>query len=1145
MALRLIIGRAGSGKTHLCLEEIRRELRQDPQGEPLIFLVPDQATFQMERALAATPGLGGIIRAQVLSFGRLAWRVLQEVGGASRRPMGEVGRQMVLRQILQSNSGQLAAFRKSAQQPGFIDCLSQTVSELKKYRLPPQQLQALADRLEQAGGDLQLGRKLRDICLIAGAFDDFLVGDYSDPEDTLTTLADRLAAWPPLGRIRIWLDGFAGFTPQEYLILERLLAGGAQLNLALCLDRETMTGMPDREDIFYSLWETGQKLKNMAEDLAIPVLPTLYLEEQHRFPPRGALAHLEKQLTVAAPRAYPADCPEVILVAAASRRAEVEGAAREIVGLCRDQGYRWREISVTVREMPLYSELLAAVFADYGIPCFIDEKRPVLHHPLVEMVRSALEAADSNWAYEPVFRFLKTDLTALGRDAVDCLENYVLAHGLRGSRWTDGRPWAYRRRYTLGEEEALSLQEETELARINQLRLEVCRTLEPFCRQLKEAKTVRQMAAAVFSLVEGSGAAERLDRWQREDTSAGRLELAAENRQVWDAFLDLLDQMVETLGDQAMSTAHFSQVMEAGCAGIRLGLIPPGLDQVFVAALDRSRQPDVRACLVLGVNDGVLPARMQDQGVFDRGDRERLAELDCVLAATSRQRLFDEQFLAYVAMTRASQRLYVSYALADEEGKALRPSFLIRQIRGLLPQLAETLCPQVPDGLDDLRFIAGPGQSRFYLAGQLRRAADGERVHELWWDVHNLSPGLFTRALSYTNQVAQLPAGLASKVFGHHLATSVSRLERFRACPFAHFAQFGLKLRERQEYALAAPDLGQFFHAALEGVTARLAVEGRDWADLGEDDCRRLAAESAAGLVPKLQHEILLSTAGNRHLAHKLTATLTACLGAMAEHARRGSFRPERWETAFGLEGPLPAWQTTTEAGRTVSLSGRIDRIDTVRAGETLFLRVVDYKSGRADWDLNDIYWGLKMQLLVYLLVALENAPALFGQAAAAAGALYFRVHYPLLRQTGPLSGQEAAALFLRQYRMPGLVLADPQVVRLMDREFSGFSPLVNIALKRDGSLDSRAPGVLPQQFRLLMAHLQGLIRQTGDGIMAGQVMIAPYQKGNVKACLYCAFKPFCHFDTLLPDNRWRRLAAEKADQLWHKMGGESGGDTR
>ena len=445
MPLRLIIGRAGSGKTHTCLTEIRQELFKAPMGDALIFLVPEQATFQMEMALAATPELNGMIRAQVLSFRRLAWRVLQEVGGASRRHIGEIGKKMVLRDIVQENSSRLAAFQQSAHQPGFIDCLCQTVAELKKYCISPQQMQDTIAVLAKSEGELPLRQKLQDIHLIAKSFDEFLADLYTDPEDDLTTLARQMHRWPSLARTQFWLDGFAGFTPQEYLVLSKILAMGCQVNVALCLSPEILGRIPAEEEMFYSLWQTADKLQKMAGSLGQPVLPPSILQKLPlpRFARAPLLAHLEAQFDAAAPAPWGGDCQAVSLVAAATRRAEVEGAARKIIGLCRDEDYRWREISLVVRDMNLYGDLIAAVFSDYGIPCFIDEKRNVMHHPLVELVRSALEVAAANWSYEPVFRYLKTDLTALSRDETDCLENYVLAHGLRGSRWYDGKPWQY------------------------------------------------------------------------------------------------------------------------------------------------------------------------------------------------------------------------------------------------------------------------------------------------------------------------------------------------------------------------------------------------------------------------------------------------------------------------------------------------------------------------------------------------------------------------------------------------------------------------------------------------------------------------------------------------------------------------------
>ncbi|NMA14049.1 MAG: helicase-exonuclease AddAB subunit AddB, partial [Clostridia bacterium] len=469
MSLRFIIGRAGSGKTYKCLEEIRQRLLKNLQGMPILFIVPEQATFQTEKALAESPELMGSIRAQVLSFRRLAWRVLQEVGGGARQHIGELGKQMALRKILEENKDKLQAFQKAIQQPGFIDCLSQALCEFKKYRITSRQLEETAVELATGEGESLLVKKLRDLGIIYEEFELFLGDKYIDPEDYLTKLAESLDRSQTVSGAEVWMDGFAGFTPQELFVVEKLLLTCRKVNVALCLDPKNLNGDVETDNLFFPVWDTYRKIKALAEELGVEIVPPLILDGETlpRFQDAPLLGHIEKNFDASRSVSWAGNTDALKLAAAANKRAEVEAAAREIIALCREEGYRWREISVVVRDLTLYSDLISVVFRDYGIPCFIDMKRSVLHHPLIELIRSALEVVLDNWSYDPVFRYLKTDLIPVTREEIDYLENYVLAHGIRGSRWYDNKPWTYRRRFTMGEDSGPLPWEEEELAQVN------------------------------------------------------------------------------------------------------------------------------------------------------------------------------------------------------------------------------------------------------------------------------------------------------------------------------------------------------------------------------------------------------------------------------------------------------------------------------------------------------------------------------------------------------------------------------------------------------------------------------------------------------------------------------------------------------
>ncbi|MDH7479540.1 MAG: exodeoxyribonuclease V subunit gamma, partial [Syntrophomonadaceae bacterium] len=583
MTLRLILGRAGSGKTRRCLEEISRQLDRSPAGPPLILLVPEQATFQMERALVQAARCRGSIRAQVLSFRRLAWRVLAEAGGAARPHLSELGRQMILRRVLEQRQGDLKVFQKPAQQPGFDQTLSRLLSELKSCCITPDQLRAAAP--DQLAALAHLVEKLQDLSLIYSEAENYLQGRYTDPDDYLKLLAERLPRSALVRGAQFWLDGFTGFTAQEYAVVGQLMAAADRVQVTLCLGGEDLFSPLDELELFYPTRETGQRLLQLAARLGVETENPLVLNDAvpWRFRRRPELAHLESQF-FQRPAAVFGRPPEGLrLVAGANRRAEVEAVAREMTRLAQDRGLRWREMAVLLRDLEGYQELITAVFTDHQIPFFLDRKREAHHHPLVELVSAAFETIIRGWTYDPLFRYLKTDLVPVARDEVDQLENLALARGIQGKSWLE--EW---------EDPGCRFQ----TAELNQARRRAVSALARFQEALGGKPDLRRVAAALIDLLFQLEVPQQLAGWVERDQSAGRLEAAQEHPQVWQGVVDLLEQLVDSLGDEVLPLEQVARIVEAGLEGLRLGLIPPALDQVLVGTLDRSRHPEVRAAFL-------------------------------------------------------------------------------------------------------------------------------------------------------------------------------------------------------------------------------------------------------------------------------------------------------------------------------------------------------------------------------------------------------------------------------------------------------------------------------------------------------------------------------------------------------------------
>lgn len=1189
MGVRFVLGRAGTGKTTLCLNEVREALRKDPCGPPMIILVPEQATFQVERALVNTPDLPGFMRAQVLSFKRLAGRVLQELGGGARRDIGDLGKLMVLRSLIRQKASELSIFAKGSERYGFAQCLAETLRELAMYRVTPEDLEARAAELDKAGlGMTPVALKLHDLAVVVRAYREYLGDKFQDPDDHLSLAASRIAHSTLTRGALVWVDGFRGFTPQEYSVLEALLCAARRVSVALCLDPDAIDHPFRDTDVFRPTRETYERLVALARELGVGVEPPVILRAPAASgagPGMGGststgvrsapLRHLEREFGPRRPAPFKGEPHGIRLVAATNPRAEVEAAAREILRLAREDGMRFRDIGVIVGDLEAYHDLIEPIFKDHGIPFFIDRRRSVGHHPLVELVRSALDVVCEDWAYDPVFRYLKTDLVPLSRREVDLLENFVLARGIRGTRWFDDKVWTCTRASDsasgLGSDSAsesgsdpgssrVRSEDEDMTRTLGEARAKATAALAEFHHKVAacDAKPVHDMARALFELLAALGVRERLQEWAREAADAGDVEGAREHQQVWKAVLDLLDEVVQALGDQVTDVSSFRELVEAGLQGMTLGLIPPALDQVIVGSVERSRHPALRAAFVLGATYDAFPRRVSEGTVLSDREREILQERGLTLAPTSRVEQFYEQYHVYVALTRAWDRLWVSYPMADGEGRAIRPSPVTAQLKAMFPTLSEEFaCEDVPSSSEKaLDAITSEAKAAAlvvrHFRGSLGPAKPGPHGAAGEWDPFWLDlyewlvedPERRQRALrvlkslAFTNYVGKLGDDTARALYPDPVTASVSRLEAFARCPFAHFAGWALRLAERELFRLEPPGMGTFIHETLRKLVDDLGDE-RALAGLSDAEIDAKVARIVEELAPRLQNEILRSSARYEYIERVLTRILRRSAKVLKDHACRSEFRSVGREVAFGhgrLEGSsIPGLKLEIDDGRRLVLVGRIDRVDVAEAGGVSYLRVIDYKSSQRSLDLRDVYDGIALQLLVYLAVAEDHSEALTRGRAEPAGALYFPAADPLVSASGPVDDDDLESRRKRMLKMTGVIVGGPDVVRLMDKKIQGASDIVPARLTKDGEVakSSGSNVIARERYRALRRFLLAKVRELSSRIVAGEVAARPYRRGKFRACQWCEFKPVCGFDILLPGNEYRDAVCLENDEFW------------
>ncbi|TYR79567.1 helicase-exonuclease AddAB subunit AddB [Priestia megaterium] len=1158
MMLQFLIGRSGSGKTAYCLDHIRKQLKEDPLGNPIIYIVPEQMTFQSEYELVRTPGINGMIRAQVYSFTRLAWRILQEVGGISRYHIDQTGIHIMLRKIIEHQKEELKIFATASEKLGFIDELEKMIKEFKQYTLEVESLNKLQRQLVEDNEHV-LADKLHDLHIVYQEFEKQLMNKYVDGEDYLHLLAEKIPHSTYLQNAVIYVDGFHHFTQQELHVLIELMKVCPKVNITLTGDHLYADFIPNDLQLFRLTGDTYRSLMGLATENSIKVAEPIVFKNSQRHVHSDELNHLERYYDERPTVEFPYKPTALKVYPAVNRRAEIEGIAREMTALVRDHGYRYRDIALIVRNAQDYHELVETVFKDYEIPYFIDQKRAMFHHPLIEFIRSSLEIVSGSWRYETIFRAVKTDMLfpVLSdihqlREEMDQLENYVLAYGIQGSKWTNGERWTYRKYRSLEDMKIGKTDEELQFEeKINELKNLIVPPFQTLQNSLKKANTGYEKAKALHSFLTNLDIQRKIEALRNQCEEDGKIQEAREHEQVWKSVLHLLDQFVEMMGDEKISIQLFSDLMETGLDSMQFALVPPALDQVLVASFERSRFSAIKSAFIVGVNDGVIPAKSQGDGILSDQEREQLLESGVTLAPSSRQKLFDEQFLIYLALVSASERLYISYPLANEEGKTLLPSLVINRIKELFPLLEENLLMTGPTDLPEnyqLDYITNPLTTIAHLAGQLQGWKRHYPMSDTWWDVYNfyVTTPAWKRysqkvlsSLFYKNEAKRLTRETSHRLYGKHIQASVSRMEKFEACPYAHFAAHGLKLKERRVFKLAAPDIGELFHAALKMISDELRGGEKDWKQLTKKDCQKLSTAAVQELAPRLQNEILLSSNRHHYLTHKLQQILERASFVLSEHAKASGFVPVGLELGFGPGAELPSIQFQLPNGNTMELVGRIDRVDKADSSKGLLLRIVDYKSSDRALNLVEVYYGLSLQILAYLDVVVTYAEQLLhdSRGALPAGVLYFHVHNPMVNSTKILTNDQIEEEIFKKFKMKGLLLGDEEAVRLMDETLdSGHSKIVSAGIKKTGGFYSNSSIASQEDFHHLRHYVRGKFVEAGTEITEGKIDIAPYKLKDKTPCTFCEYRSICQFDESMSDNEYRQLKSENQGIILEKI---------
>lgn len=1138
MSLRFYFGPSGSGKSHRIYEEIMQRAAQEP-GRNFLIIVPDQFTMQTQKDLVMRSDRGGILNIDVLSFGRLSHRILEEVGTKEMPVLDDTGKSLVLQKIAADLKEQLPAMGSLLHKQGYIHEVKSAISEFMQYGISTQDMDKLIASAEKRGA---LAMKLRDLKTLYRGFQDYIRDHFITTEETLDVLRRSLVKSKILPDSVVVFDGFTGFTPIQNRLIQELMRVCEETIVTVTIgEEEDPYQMDGEQKLFHLSKKTVADLVKLAAEAEVTRGEDVFVKGgPNRFTEAPALWYLEQNLFRYQYEPYTEKQCEIRMFEALSPREEVHQTALYIRKLIREEGLTYRDIAVVIGDLEGYASYVETEFGQLEIPCFLDRTRGIVLNPMIEYIKSALQLYIRDFSYDTVFHFLRSGMADISREEIDELENYVIRTGARGYR-------TYSRLFTRRTEEMQqgSGQEDTEraeetLERLNRIRQQFADTVE-ILHMAPRAKA-GEYVDHLYDFLEQNQVQQKLLNYQQQFEQEGDLAKAREYAQIYRLVMDLLDQIYELLGKEEISLQEFADILEAGFGEITVGTIPQNVDRIVVGDMERTRLKQVKVLFFLGVNDGNIPKNASKGGIISDMDREFLIESGTEMAPSPRQQMYIQRLYLYLNMTKPSQRLYLSYAKVNSDGKGIRPSYLIDTVRKLFPQLAV----EYPQNRSRLEQIEGRQEGARYLAEELREYADGTLREEerqdfyLMYRAYEADPegrDRLTAAAFRRYKESGLSRIVARALYGRQLENSVSRLETYAACACRHFLQYGLSLQEREEFGFEVSDMGNVYHAVLENFAGKLAESGRTWWNFDENFATQAIKEAVEGYAATYGETVLYSSARNEYAITRMSRILTRTVLTLQQHLKQGSFQPDDYELSFRFAEDLDSIHVDLSEEEKMHLQGRIDRIDVSEDAEHVYVKVIDYKSGNKKFDLAALYYGLQLQLVVYMNAAMELESRKHpDKEIVPAALLYYHIDDPTIETPVELTQEQINEEILTKLRMNGVVNSDPAVVERLDRFLQDKSKVIPVEKKKDGSFSARSGILSREELQVVSAYVDTKIRQIGREILDGKIAANPYEKGNEEACTYCAYKKVCGFDGSIPGYEKRQLEDLDQQTLMQRM---------
>jgi len=1089
--LKLIYGRAGTGKTEYIFNDIKNKIASE---EKIYIITPEQFSYTAEKRLLDTLGDGAVLQVEVLSFERMAYRVINETISNIDFKIEKSGKSMIIFDAINKEQKKLRFLGKSIDN---VETIIKQITEFKKHNINVEILKKQVEETE----DEYLKLKLNDMLIMYTKFEEVIEGRFLDENDVLTMLVENIEKSNLFNNAIFYIDEFAGFTKQEYEVIKKLEDISKELYITICTDSLRVEKSPEA-DIFYDNKQAIQTLCNISD---INKDEQIYLEENHRFK-NEELSFMEKNIFGIPYKIYNKEVENIELSYADNQYVEIENVASKIIKLVRDKGYRFKDIALICNNIDTYSSLCKVIFKEYEIPVFIDEKKEITQNIIIKYILGILDIFVKNWSYETVFNYIKTGI--VGIDNIYELENYCLKWGIQGKKFYN-EPWNFEK----DKKEENEIDENLNFNREQQILIEPLLKLK---EEITNNKTVEQISQILYSFL--------IEHLLNKDMDMRENINTEENIEAFNLITNVLEEMSQIFKDEKISFENYLNLLRTGIATKELNQIPNSNDHVIVGDINRSKTHRVKAVFIIGVNDGVFPRATTTEGLFNDKDRERLKDKGLELAKGIKEKMYEENFNIYKAFSTAEEKLYISYSASDINGDNLRKSLIISRIKKVFPKIIEQKVEKDEVLTKNITFSK--------LLNHLGEEEWNE-VYE-WYNRHyNFKLKKALEGREYTNVPTNINIENIQKLYGNNLKTSISKLEKYASCPFSYFLTYGLRLSSKEKLDVRPIDTGSFMHDVIDKFFKQLNEENISVKDVDDDIIERIVD----GIVEeKLMFGSKFTLAPKyKIMCERLSKVLYTSIRYIVESLKDSSFEVLGTEVVFNnKEGSTyPPINLETKDGKHIQIEGKIDRIDIAKLPDGKYIRIIDYKSSKKDIELNKVIAGLQLQLITYIDAICKNEKVM------PAGALYYSLIEPQIKKGRLINDDKAEIekLIRQNYKMNGLILADINIVKAMDNSFDGISSSkIPIEIdKKTNEIKESTNLVTREEFENLQKYANKIIKQIANEILSGNIEIKPFYNNKSMSktpCSYCEFKSICQFNPKLKNNNYRFIPNMEKEKI-------------